>query len=792
MKHLISFLLLSACALTVAAAPVKRQTVTFQGMVIDSTEQTPIVGALVYFPELKNGGITGENGQFSVRNLPVVKATVQVSYLGHQTIVREVDLRTAGPTVFRMAELSATLGEAVVKGISGNSLLKHVPAPVSMLSEHDLQMKASGNIIDAVASQPGLAQITTGSGISKPVIRGLGYNRVLVVDDGVRQEGQQWGDEHGIELDAGRVHSVRILKGPASLMYGSDAMAGIIVFEDAPVQPEGQTVLDVQTEYQTNNGLFGYSLHGAGNVNGLTWDLRGSQKMAHSYKNRYDGYVGNSGFQERALAGMAGLNKPWGYSHLKLSYYHLKPGIPEGERSDETGHFVKPAVIDGEEDETEMTRHDFKSYGPGLPYQRVEHWKATADNSVLWGKGRLNAIIAFQQNVRREYESPMMPNEADLHFLLSTVNYNVHYIVPDWRQWRVAAGVGGMYQQSKNKGDEYLVPAYHLLDAGLFATAGRHIGKWELSGGLRMDYRHMHGHQLIEDGNVRFPRFHRDFWGITGSLGGILHLSSHSHLHLNVARGFRAPNVSELGSNGVHEGTSRYETGDVALHSEHNWQCDAGLDYSSDRLSAQLTLFVNRIDNYIYSHRLQTPEGEPVLTEGEPTYRFTQRDACLWGGEASVDWHPFERLHIENAFSYVHATLFHQPRESHYLPLTPAPRWNAEVRYQLVRDGRKLNNAFAAVNMEYNFRQDNVHTVGGTETATPDYGLFGVSLSTDIMHRHHRVASLYLIGNNLLDKGYQSHLSHLKYTGYNVQNGRTGIHNMGRNFTVKLVFPVIL
>ena len=784
MKYFFLSLLLGAIVLPVASASVKRHQVTFRGTVVDSINSAPIVGALVYFPELKKGGITAENGTFLITDLPAVKSTVQVSYFGHQTLLREVNLSVQREARFLMQELSATLGEAVVKGVSGNTLLKQVPTPISLISHENLMTKASSNIIDAVASQPGMSQITTGNGISKPVIRGLGYNRVVVVDDGVRQEGQQWGDEHGIEVDANRVYNVRILKGPASLMYGSDAMAGVLVFEDAPVQPEGRTILDVQAEHQTNNGLFGYSLHGAGNVGGVTWDVRGSQKLAHSYKNRYDGYVGNTGFQERALAGMVGLNRGWGYSHLKLSYYHLKPGITEGERSDETGCFLKSAIVDDVVEEKEMNRHDFKSYGPGLPYQRVEHLKATSENSFLLGGGRLNAVVAFQQNVRREYEDPEAPTTPELHFLLNTMNYNVYYVLPDYHRWRLAAGVGGMYQNSKNKGEEVLIPEYNLLDAGAFATAGRHVGRWELSGGVRLDYRYLNSRSLVEEGDVRFMRFHRNFWGVTGSLGGILNLSQHSHLHLNVAKGFRAPNMSELGSNGAHEGTARYEVGNSRLKSEHNWQFDVGIDYSSDIISGQVNLFWNRIDHFIFAQR----QGG-VLTDGLPTYRFTQGDASLVGGEASVDWHPVERLHVENAISYVSAVQLHQSHESRYLPFTPAPRWNAEMRYQLVRDGKVLSNTFAALDFEYNFRQDCVHEIGETETATPDYGLLGFSLSTDLMHHGHRVASLYLIGSNVLDKGYQNHLSRLKYTDYNVQNGRRGIHNMGRNFTLKLVIP---
>lgn len=202
---------------------------------------------------------------------------------------------------------------------------------ISVIQPVDLQARASTNIISAIAREPGVSQITSGGAISKPVIRGLGYNRVVVVNDGIRQEGQQWGDEHGIEVDGASVHSVEILKGPASLMYGSDAMAGVLIFHPSPVAAPGTVQGSISTEYQSNNGLVDYSLYASGNHNGLVWDARFSDKYAHAYRNKTNGWVHNSGFRERAASGMLGINRNWGYSRLKLSYYHLTPGIIEGE-----------------------------------------------------------------------------------------------------------------------------------------------------------------------------------------------------------------------------------------------------------------------------------------------------------------------------------------------------------------------------------------------------------------------------------------------------------------------------
>ena len=192
------------------------------------------------------------------------------------------------------------LNEVMVTGVTGDTKLKHSTAPISVVTGKELRQTTSTNVIDAVAKQPGMAQVTSGGGISKPIIRGLGYNRIIVMNEGVRQEGQQWGDEHGVEVDGNGVGSVEILKGPASLMYGSDAMAGVLILHDAPSPLEGEVRANISTEYQTNNGLFSYSLNGAGHHGGFVWDARFSDKMAHAYKNKYDGYVAGSQFRERA------------------------------------------------------------------------------------------------------------------------------------------------------------------------------------------------------------------------------------------------------------------------------------------------------------------------------------------------------------------------------------------------------------------------------------------------------------------------------------------------------------
>ena len=680
------------------------------------------------------------------------------------------------------------LNELTVTGVTGDTKLKHATTPVSIVSPQVLRATASTNIIDAIAHQPGVSQLTTGGSISKPIIRGLGYNRVVVMSEGVRQEGQQWGDEHGVEVDGSSVNSVEILKGPASLMYGSDAMAGVVILHQQPTLAEGEMKANVSSEYQTNNGLFGYHLQVAGNQKGFVWDAGWSQKMAHAYKNKYDGYVPGSQFREQAGRLMLGVNKAWGHSRLTGTFYHLTPSIIEGERDPETGELVNSSVSP-------------TSYSKSLSFQQVKHYKVVWDNSLNISSGYLKAIIGYQQNRRQEYEESA--DDYSLYFKLHTLTYDLRYISNEWNGWKLSTGIGGMYQKSGNEGEEYLIPDYRLFDFGLYATATKTLSdRWTLNGGVRYDHRYLHGYELMEDGEQRFMDFTRHFNGVTGSIGAVFNVNDNLNVKLNVARGFRTPNMSELASNGVHEGSIRYELGNQQLKAEYSLQADLGVDFTSRYVSAQLALFANRIDNYIFTHRLAEE-----IEEGYLTYAYTQGDARLLGFEVGVDFHPVHSVHFSNTFSYVDAQLMHADADTKYLPFTPAPKWSSELKWELSHHSHPtvghhhttdtahrslLNNLYIAVGLDCYLKQTHIYRADATETETPGYALLSLSAGTDIQLHGNKVAELYVTADNLLDKAYQNHLSRLKYADLNTVTGRSGVYNMGRNITFKVVVPIAL
>lgn len=665
-----------------------------------------------------------------------------------------------------------SLKEVVVVGSTGATTLREATSAVSVLSSHDLRTAAAPNIVAAVAHLPGVAQLSTGAGIGKPVVRGMGYNRVLVVSDGVRQEGQQWGDEHGVEIDGSSVSSVEVLKGPATLVYGSDALAGVVRFNSTPIVPLGHIRANIATEYQSNNGLLSYSLNCGGNQRGITWVARYSEKFAHAYRNHRDGWVPGTQFHERAGRLMAGLNRNWGHARLIWTAYHLTPSIAEGERDETTGELVRP--------EGSIT-----TYRKALPFQQVRHLKGVSDNLFYLGSsGKLALTVAYQLNHRREFEENSA--EPGLNMKLHTVTGNATYS-HQAGEWKLTAGLGTMFQKNVNHGDEFLISDHRLLDAGFFATASRAIGAVSVSGGVRYDHRHLVSHELIDDGATRFSAFTRNFGGVTGSLGAVWHLGESLNLRANVASGYRAPGISELAANGTHEGALRYEIGNPDLKSERSLQFDLGADYESAFWSAGVNLFANRVNNYIYLRRDQSARDE---SDGQRTFVYDSGTAQLLGAEITADIHPLHCLHIGAAFDIVNAVQLHKPHEAKYLPFTPAPRLKGDIKWEIFHAKGPVSNLYVAVNVEQRFRQSHVFEFGGTETPTGAYTLLGASAGCEITHKGRTAAAITIVLENATNKVYTSHLSRLKYAPENPVTHVQGVANMGRNLTIKLNVPL--
>jgi len=780
------------------------------GKIKNAKDSAPLAGTAIYIPDLKLGAISDSEGNYVFHNMPGGSFLIEVSHIGYASQTREIIVSNSTSENFDLVESQMQLKEVIVTGFASATEKQSSPIPISVVNQKDFLQNTSTNIIDALSNTPGVSQITIGPAISKPVIRGLGYNRVVVVNDGIRQEGQQWGDEFGIEVDEYSVNRVEIYKGPASLRYGSDAMAGVINMIAAPSVADGTIKGNITSNFQTNNGLFANSFNLAGNNRGLIWDLRYTNKQAHAYQNKYDGYVWNSGYTENDLKGTIGVNRKWGYSHITASMFNLKLGIVEGARDSATGKFITDVITPSGPEEIIAPDDKYKAYSNfPIIHQHVRHYKVVWDNNIALRKGLLGLRFGYQENYRQEANDPGVGDVYNNYFFLRTGNYDLRYVFAEKNKFELSVGANGMAQASEDRGSVYLVPEYNLFDVGLYSIAKKSFDKLSVSGGLRFDTRLLHGKDLYTDSsNVRtgtpdtnsihrFVAYNSDFSGLSASLGAAYDFSSKWYAKLNLARGYRAPNIAESGSNGIHDGTPFYEIGDASLKAESSLQVDATVGYNDPNFSFEVNAFVNNINNYIFAQKLLDKDGkdslryDPAISIIEPaqTFKYVQGDAVLTGGEAVLNIHPVSANWFSwmNGFSMVNASQKNQPDSAKYLPYTPPYKFRSEMRFSLARQGDVFRNSYFKVSMDYYFTQDKIRY---TETTTPSYSLVNLGLGTDIYSNQKQLCSLFIYCSNLGDVAYQSHMSRLKYGDINNVTGRMGVFNMGRSISFKLVIPI--
>ncbi len=736
---------------------------TLKGKVTDKKDGQPLIGAVVYIADLRSGVATDVDGNYELKGLPTRKFLVQVKFVGYSTISEQVDLSATTIKNFIMNSAVIEANEVVVTGSAFTSNNNRSSLSVVPLDRKELQAVGANNITDAIAQVPGVSGISTGSAISKPVIRGLGYNRIVTINEGLRQEGQQWGDEHGLEIDQFSADRIEVLKGPSSLLYGSDALGGVInILEPIPA-PLGEVRGEFNSQYATNNGLTANSIMAEGNHSGFIWRGRATYKNASAYSSPYE-RIYNSGFNEKDGNLLLGINRPWGFSHLHASIYDANIGLVEGERDSATSQFLNFAGELVSNAEANTRKLD-------LPNQNIQHLKISSVNSFFIGKSNLRVTTGWQQNDRKEFSTSK--SDPGLYFRLHTFSLDAKYYLPELKGIETVIGVSTLQQQNQNRGIEFLVPNYNMGDFGGFVSLKKNFQDVTLNAGLRYDQRIVSGDELIEGASVLFKDFKSHFSAITGSIGSTWQLSKSFNVKANIGRGFRAPNISELSANGIHEGTFRYEIGNSKLKPETSLQFDAGLGYESTRFSVDVSGFYNLINDFIY---YRTTNNEQIIRDGinYPVYKYVQGNSLLTGFETTLDIHLIDQLHFENSLAYVYAVNNDTKKP---LPFIPPLHFKSDLNYTFKSiSNNRIKETHIKLILDIYSSQDRIDEF---ETKTEGATVLSVSTGTDFRIGK-QWANLFLLCTNITNQNYYDHLSRLK---------DAGIHAMGRNVTLGVTIP---
>jgi len=770
---------------------------------------------------------TGNNGTYLLQNLVPGTYTIAFSAIGYQKqqLVAEVLGNDATILNVNMAKTESRLSEVIVTGVSRATEVRKNPVPVAVMTKKDMDRHVNNNIIDAIVKGvPGVSAVTTGPNVSKPFIRGLGYNRVLTLYDGIRQEGQQWGDEHGIEIDQYGIARAEVVKGPASLSYGSDALAGVInMIPYLPSFNNNALKGDYTIDYHTNNRLIGSSLGLAYKHNDWRFTTRGTGKIAQNYTNSIDGRVYGTAYNELNLSAMARVDKSWGYSQLAATLFNNKQEIPDGSRDSLTRHFTRQVLDVGDDIKNRpvVPDNELQTYRLSPLYQHIQHYRLYSGNQFKVGEGSIKVLAGAQQSVRREYNHPTQPQQAGLYVVLNTLNYDVKYNLPEMAGIETSVGINGMYQTNRSKNaTDFPIPDYNLFDIGAFLFAKKTFGKLDVSGGIRLDNRSIKWNNFFVADNsangfqkhvtgvdtigtsLQFPAFDKRYQGISGSLGLTYNVSERLLLKANIARGYRAPNITEIGSNGLDPGAHIVYLGNRTFKPEFNIQQDVGLIAYLKDADISAELFNNNIYNYIYQARLNDASGQPVvIVPGNSTYQYQQSKARLYGAELSLNLHP-EKLKWfcwNNSLAYVKGLNKNQDlinrvgNAAKYLPFIPPLHGRSEFRINFQKNYTKLYKPYLKLEADVYAAQNQFYALDDTETATPGYTLWNVGCGSGFKSKNGKpLFDLFLQVDNVLDKAYQSNLNRLKYFEYyrSSPNGASGIYNIGRNISLKMIVPL--
>jgi iron complex outermembrane receptor protein len=718
---------------------------SFKGKVLNDLNGEAIPFASVYFIDLQTGVICDEKGDFEYNYQLPENLKIRFSAVGYQTKVIQVKLPQNEPLIIRLKEAHINLHEVTVSASTG-LLQKYTISNIETKSISELSVNTPTTLGEAISNIPSVYQVTTGPGISKPVIRGLSGMRIVTYLNGLRIENQQWGGDHGMGASENGIGSVEIIKGPSSLLYGADALGGVVYFMDEPYAGLNEINLSAESRYETNtNGSINF-LSAKINKNNFRFNIHGNYTNHADYQLANKQYAKLSNFTENNVKTSIGYNyKNW-VVNIRYNYFKNFIGIP------------------GHTHDTVFTKETFQSSkfsrNTRVPAQHINNHYSLIENTFYFNNSDLKIILGNTINNLKEFDEKVTIPGIDM--ILNTSTYNVRYKQNIKSRTYLISGFQGMYQinQNSSRALEKLLPHALLNDNGIYLLLHSELANWEIQTGARYDIRTITTKEIFKEKDI----LNKNYQGFNYSVGASKKLDVFQ-FRINASSGFRPPHFSELLSNGVHHATLRYEVGDVNLKSESSNQLDLSGEYTSEHLSIIINPFYQRIFNFIYIK----PAGFRI--DGLPVFDYKQINyAELMGGDFGFHYHPhfLHQLHLENNISYIYA----QKMDGEALPLIPQTRINSTLRFEQILNKGFIQIENIAFQHLYFLEQNRVVVY---ETPSPSYQVFNASTTIKINLKN----PIYIRTGvkNIFNVAYIDHLSRLK---------NIGLENPGRNIFISL------
>ncbi len=748
---------------------------SLSGKIIDEHDKSPLEFASVYILEL-NRGITADiNGYFRIGNICDGTYTIKISHIGCNTIVTKIAIKGKTKWDFYPEHHSELLKDIEV---TVKKPIEQTTQTQNDVSDEKLNQSKGQSLGDALKNITGVTTLNTGNSISKPMIHGMHSNRVLILNNGVRQEGQQWGIEHAPEVDPFIANKISVIKGANSVRYGSDAIAGVVLVESKPLRDSAGIGGELNLVGMSNGRGGTASAYLEGNFNklkALSWRAQGTLKQNGNISAPNYILINTAMKEYNFSYALSWAKKKYG-AEIFYSQFNTTLGIfgasHIGNLTDLQKAFSSPVPLE---------TGPF-TYKIGRPYQHIEHELFKFKSYFYTGeKGKLSLTYARQYNLRYEYDKHRPLNDSISALNKPELKFEITSHTADliWEHNRIKRFTGSIGFSGMTQGNTYegrvLIPNFRNYNGGVFWIERWRKNKFEIEGGVRYDYKWLRVYKYQYIGNATYELITpiRTFQNITGNLGGIYKKDSTLNFSMNIGSAWRAPSVNELYTNGLHHGAAALEYGDDSLRSEKAYNIIFTARYSpSKKIFMEVSPYYNYINDFIY----RQPAPEPILTihGAFPAFYYKQTDAILKGLDFYLNYKIANRIEITEKASILRAW---NKTENNWLIMMPSDRYETELSYRF-KTYKRFNSAYLSASLLYVTKQWRVPANSDFVPPPSEYYTVNLHTSCSIKVKNQNI-ELGVSVFNLLNESYRDYLDRFRYF----------TDAMGRNFVVRLKVP---
>lgn len=781
---------------------ISQHSYTFSGKVMNEGNNA-LPGATVLLNQNSHITVTDQDGMFEITGLKDAQYKLEVSFLGYKKYKDTIHVDTDIHLTINLERAVQTLQEVVVTDQYAENRKRQEALNIEVVDNTFLKQHMGGSIMESLKRLPGVSSIEVGSGQAKPVIRGLSFNRVLVTEHGIKHEGQQWGAEHGLEIDQYAIDRVEVIKGPASLTYGSDAIGGVVDITQFKIPAKYSVGGSLDVTGKSNNGFLGSSAKVYARGNGLHFSGRYTRTDFADYRvpaDSVDIYSYRAPLHQNRLRNSAGSEENF---HISAGFMdaHFSSRFLFSNLSSETGFFANAHGLEPRRVDTGL--HDRSNRDIQYPFHQVKHLKII--NKSDWRKEKLHieTDLGFQHNFREEWsqyvdhgympgtfpENMPFPSDLEREFDKYIYSGNLKAGIQFSDRIHVTIGANVQHQNNSINGRGFIIPAFRRYNAGYF-TYGRYLfsNNSFLHAGVRYDfgsinadmYSDWYPSQVVNEvGDTletylqRSPQLHRQFNNITWSFG-VNHNLDNFSLKANLGKSFRMPIAKELAANGVNYHRFSYEVGDPDLSPEISYQMDAGAELNRPQFALGVSPFINYFSNYIYLN--PTYRHDRFYGNGNQVYTYTQAMVLRYGGEIHAHYNILKPLTLGFIGEYVYSEQLSGAKEGFSLPFSPPAELLLNLKYAKSQ-ALIFRNAYASIDLNIVAKQSRIVP---PEEVTPGYQLLHFSAGGDIFVWN-QIISLRLQVQNLFNTKYFNHTSY-----YRLIN----VPGAGRNFILNISIPI--